>query len=110
MATETRPKKKQPSRSKDALSNLRNVGPATRENFRLLGIDTLEQLVEQDAGHLYAKLNATIGVRADPCLYDVFSAAIHQARTGEALPWWHFSTLRKQHQRADVLSKSLNSS
>jgi hypothetical protein len=32
----------------------------------------------------------------DPCVLDTFAAAIHQARTGETLPWWHFSRARKR--------------
>jgi hypothetical protein len=31
-----------------------------------------------------------------PCVEDVFAAAIHQARTGEALDWWIFSRQRRQ--------------
>lgn len=85
-------------RSKDELSGLKNVGPAMCENFRLLGIKTREQLAEQDADHLYQQLNSILGVRSDPCVHDVFSATIQQARTGEALPWWHFSTARKLRQ------------
>jgi hypothetical protein len=33
---------------------------------------------------------------SDPCVLDTFAAAIHQARTGEALPWWLFSRARKR--------------
>jgi hypothetical protein len=29
-------------------------------------------------------------------VWDTFAAAIHQARTGEALPWWQFTRVRKQ--------------
>ena len=36
------------------------------------------------------------GQRQDPCVWDTFAAAIHQARTGEALPWWHFTVERKR--------------
>ncbi len=35
------------------------------------------------------------GVPHDPCVLDVFAAAIHAARTGEAIPWWDFSDRRK---------------
>jgi Pathogenicity locus len=36
----------------------------------------------------------------DPCVYDVFAAAIHQARTGEAKNWWAFTGERKLVQKA----------
>jgi hypothetical protein len=34
----------------------------------------------------------------DPCVLDRFAAAIHQARTGEAVAWWLFSRARKRAQ------------
>jgi predicted flap endonuclease-1-like 5' DNA nuclease len=77
------------------LSNLRNIGPAMLRDFDLLGIKTTRQLARCDPARLYAKLEQLTGKRQDPCVLDTFSAAIHQARTGEALPWWHFSRLRK---------------
>lgn len=82
----------------DSLSSLKNVGPATRRNFTLLGIETTQQLANQNADQLYARLSGLSKDRVDPCVHDVFSATIHQARTGEALPWWSFSAARKQRQ------------
>lgn len=83
----------------DALSALKNVGPAMRRDFRLLGIETVGQLAKQDADQLYARLSFLSKGRVDPCVHDVFSATIHQARTGEALPWWSFSAARKLRQK-----------
>jgi len=83
-------------RLQDELSTLRNVGPKTREDFRYLGIETVAQLADREADELYEHLSRVKGCRLDPCVHDVFSAAIHQARTGEALPWWHFSSIRKK--------------
>jgi hypothetical protein len=31
-------------------------------------------------------------------VWDTFAAAIHQAKTGQALPWWHFTRERKRRQ------------
>jgi len=90
----------------DALSDLRNVGPVTRKNFRLLEIETLEQLAAQNADDLFRRLSEMRGERVDPCVHDIFSATIHQARTGDALPWWHFSGARKQRQKAGTFPKS----
>jgi hypothetical protein len=77
------------------LATLRNVGKATLADFHLLGVATVADLAEQDADALYARLCAIMGRRCDPCVHDVFAAAIHQAKTGEALNWWIFSRQRK---------------
>jgi len=95
-------KKQNSGRNTDELSKLKNVGPVTRENFRLLGIKTTEQLADQKADQLYEQLNTITGTRVDPCMCDVFSATIHEARTGEALPWWHFSAERKLQHNTNV--------
>jgi Pathogenicity locus len=78
-----------------ALSDLRNVGKAALADFQLLGIETVEQLAAEDADRLYDRLCALTNRRHDPCVHDVFSATIHQARTGEALDWWAFTPARK---------------
>jgi Pathogenicity locus len=77
------------------LSHLRNVGPAALGDFALLGIETVAQLAECEADTLYQELQIRTGQRQDPCVWDVFAAAIHQARTGEALNWWAFTAGRK---------------
>lgn len=82
----------------DELTALANIGPAIREDLRLLGIDTVVALADQEADALYQRLNQLTGRRHDPCVWDVFAAAIHQARTGEGLPWWHWTPERKRRQ------------
>jgi hypothetical protein len=49
---------------------------------------------------MYLRLQRITGQRQDPCVWDTFAAAIHQARTGEALPWWHFTVERKRRVAA----------
>jgi nucleotidyltransferase/DNA polymerase involved in DNA repair len=78
------------------LADLRNVGKATLADFRTLGIETVADLAEQDADALHARLSAIAGQRLDPCVRDVFAAAIHQAKTGEQIDWWRFSAARKR--------------
>jgi predicted flap endonuclease-1-like 5' DNA nuclease len=80
---------------RDELLALRNIGPAMRRDFALLGISSVAQLARQNPDRLYARLQKLTGTHHDPCVWDTFAAAIHQARTGEALPWWHFSAIRK---------------
>ncbi len=82
------------------LGDLRNIGKAMLLDFELLGIRSVSQLATQDADKLYARLCVITASRHDPCVHDTFAAAIHQARTGEALNWWAFTALRKERQKA----------
>jgi hypothetical protein len=82
------------------LQDLRNIGPAMARDFALLGVHTCKQLARADADRLYLKLQKITGRRHDPCVWDTFAAAIHQARSGEALPWWHFTQYRKAREAA----------
>jgi hypothetical protein len=81
------------------LMTLRNIGPAMARDLAMLGVGSISDLVGRDADLLYLELAAITGARPDPCVHDTFAAAIHQARTGEALPWWEFTTERKRRQR-----------
>lgn len=81
------------------LSSLRNVGKAALEDFHVLGIETVAQLATQDADTLYVRLCEVTKRRHDPCVHDVFCAAIHQAQTGEEVVWWTFTPARKERQK-----------
>jgi nucleotidyltransferase/DNA polymerase involved in DNA repair len=82
----------------DELSQLRNIGKAMRADFELLGIRTVKQLAKCTADELYERIQNLTRTRHDPCVWDTYAAAIHQAKTGEALPWWEFTKVRKQRQ------------
>lgn len=82
----------------DELLALRNIGPAMRRDFGLLGVHTVAQLARQSADALYARIQRLTDTRHDPCVWDTYAAAIHQARTGKALPWWHFTRERKRRE------------
>ncbi len=82
------------------LSDLRNIGPAALKDFAILGIATVEQLSDCNADTLYQHLQQCTGKHHDPCVWDVFAAAIHQARTGEVRNWWAFTPVRKARQAA----------
>lgn len=92
-AFQTRPKS---HASADELSQLRNIGKAMRLDFDKLGIQSVAQLSRCDADELYARIQLLTDTRHDPCVWDTYAAAIHQAKTGEALPWWQFTRIRKQ--------------
>ncbi len=84
----------------NTLAKLRNVGKAALQDFAALNISTVAQLSACNPDDLFAALEERSGVRQDPCVWDVFAATIHQARTGEAKDWWAFSPIRKaQHVR-----------
>jgi len=80
---------------KQELSDLKNVGKATLKDLHVLGITSVQQLGQQNPDYLYQKLQQVTRSKQDSCVLDVFAAIIHQAQTGQALPWWHFSKLRK---------------
>ena len=81
------------------LSELRNIGKAMLADFAVLGITSVQQLARQEADEIYSRLCVITGARHDPCVHDTFAAAIHQAKTGEALNWWAFTSLRKERQK-----------
>ena len=87
------------------LSDLRNIGKAMLRDFDLLGITNVAQLAGQDADELYTRIAVLTGARHDPCVHDTYAAAIHQAKTGEALNWWAFTPLRKERQRLGSFPK-----
>ncbi|OLE49427.1 MAG: hypothetical protein AUG46_00390 [Acidobacteria bacterium 13_1_20CM_3_58_11] len=69
-------------------------------DFELLGIRSVAQLARQNPERLYARLNRIQAQRQDPCVLDVFSAAVAQAQNPR-LPaaqcqWWYWSKKRKQ--------------
>jgi nucleotidyltransferase/DNA polymerase involved in DNA repair len=82
------------------LSDLKNVGKATLADLTLLGIDSVEKLASQDATFLFHELERRTNHRQDPCVWDVFSAIIHEASTGEATDWWDWTSKRKSLQKS----------
>lgn len=86
------------AREDHPFTGLRNVGPAARKDLAVLKIDSLETLAASDPDDLYHRLQVETKTRHDPCVWDVFAAAIHQARTGEARNWWAFTPIRKERQ------------
>lgn len=82
-----------------SLADLVSIGPATLGDFALLKIRTVAELAEQEPQNLYDRLCRLTGTRQDPCVLDVFHAAVAQARDPN-LPaaqcqWWYWSRLRK---------------
>ena len=87
-------------KTRHPLAALRNVGPAMLRDFKMLGITSVDELAACEPDDLYQRLQDKTGQRQDPCVWDVFAATIHQARTGEAFNWWAFTPVRKARQPA----------
>ncbi len=80
------------------LKDLRNVGKATLGDLKVLEIKTVAQLATQDPMHLFLELERKTGQKHDPCVWDVFAAIIHEAKTGEVTNWWSWTPKRKARQ------------
>ena len=78
------------------LEDIPNVGPAIAADFRRLGITSPAELPGRDPYALYDELCRVTGVRHDPCLLDVFIAAVRYTEGGPKRPWWKFTAERKR--------------
>jgi hypothetical protein len=78
------------------LEDLPNIGKAMATDLRCIGIRSPQQLVGKDPFQLYEALCKRTGVRHDPCVIDVFRSITHFMGGGDALPWWSFTSERKQ--------------
>jgi Pathogenicity locus len=77
------------------LEQLPNVGKATAGDFRLLGIDTPQQLIGRDPYQLYEQLCTITAIRHDPCMIDVFIASTRFMSGEPKAPWWNYTAERK---------------
>ena len=62
-------------------------------------------LVGRDPDDLFFELCRLEGARLDPCLRDVFAAAVDYAGGRPARPWWEYSRERKARERASKDAK-----
>ena len=81
------------------LKDLVSVGPATLKDFELLGISSVEQLIDKEPEDLYEEIKKRFEQKIDICLLDVFRVAIEQARNPslphEKCQWYYWSKIRK---------------
>ena len=87
---------------KSPLLKLRSVGPSTVEDFKLIGITKISQLIGKNPNSLYDELCRISGVKHNPCVLAVFCAAVAQAEN-PSLPkekknWWYWSRLSKKNK------------
>ena len=81
------------------LRDLISVGPAIERDFHRLGIRSVPQLAKKNPDKLYTRLERLTGTHQDPCVLDVFHAAVAQARNprlpAHKCQWWYWSRKRK---------------
>ena len=77
-------------------TDIPNVGPATAEDFAVLGLSFPADLVGRVPIQLYEELCYLTGQRHDPCVIDVFMAAVDYMEGGAPKRWWEFTARRKQ--------------
>lgn len=81
------------------LTDLYSVGPATIKDLHLLGISSVRQLKNKRSEKLYRDLCRATKFQHDPCVIDVFRAAIEQAKNPALEPekcrWWYWTQVRK---------------
>jgi len=79
-----------------ALTDLPNIGPSLAADLRLLGIDTPQQLLGQDAYRLYRRLCDITQTRQDPCVLDTFLSITDFMAGNPPQVWWHYTAVRKR--------------
>ena len=77
------------------LTDLPNIGKAGAEDFKILGIDTPDQLVGRCPYELYESLCRLTGKQHDPCVIDVFISVTRFMNGEPALVWWAYTEERK---------------
>lgn len=87
------------------LEDLPNIGPAMAKDLRLLGISKPVHLIGKDAYQMHRELCKLSGKEHDPCVIDVFLAAVSFMEGGDPIPWYHFTEERKQHLAATLPGK-----
>jgi hypothetical protein len=80
---------------------LPDVGPATAGDLVLLGYHEPANLVGEDAGEMFRRLQVLTHSQQDPCCEDVFNGVIHHATHGTVPErhWWEWSDVRKGRQK-----------
>jgi len=79
------------------LRTIHSVGPAILGDLFFIGITSIDQLAKADAQTLFNLLETKSGHKQNICMLDLFHAIIHEARTGNRLPWHLFSAARRRN-------------
>ncbi len=94
---------KNPARHNVAsLEDLPNICPVMARALRLLDIQAPQQLKGNDAYQMHSDLCKITGQQQDPCVIEVFLAAIDFMEGGKAAPWWDFTEERKKYLPREI--------
>lgn len=77
------------------LQDIPNVGKATENIFKILGINEPIQLVGRDPYKMYSDFCNITKEKHDPCVVDVFISAVRYMEGGPPKKWWEFTEERK---------------
>ena len=78
------------------LEDIPNIGPSIAGNLRRIGVHSPKDLVGKNPYTMYDDLCHGTGVRQDPCVIDVFIAAVRFMDGKPSKPWWKFTAERKR--------------
>ncbi len=78
------------------LQQIPNIGPSIAANLRLIGLSSPQDLLGKDPYTMYDDLCHTTECRQDPCVIDVFIAAVRFMAGEPAKPWWKYTPERKR--------------
>ena len=87
-------------RNLERLEDIPNVGPSIAADLRMLGIKSPDDLPGRDPYQMYDDICRITRVRQDPCLLDVFIAAVRYMSGDPKKPWWHYTAERKRELAA----------
>lgn len=73
-----------------------NIGRAKAGDFTLLGYAKPSDLAGQDPYAMYDRMCELTHTRQDPCVADVFIAAVRFMEGSPPHPWWHYTAERKR--------------
>lgn len=91
----TRAKKAASAKTVRVFTDIPNIGVKMAEDFVKLGFASPHQLAGQDPYALYDRLSLLTGARQDPCVADVFIAAVRFMEGSPPHAWWHYTAERK---------------
>ena len=80
------------------LTDIPNIGKSIAQDLRAIGVNTPVDVKTMNPMAIYEALRKPMGRRHDPCVLDTFLAAKDFMNGGPALPWWHFTPIRKAQQ------------
>ncbi len=73
-----------------------NIGPAMQRDFEILGLVEPQDLAGLDPYEMYDDLCRLTEKRHDPCVLDVFIAAVRYMEGAPARDWWYYTAERKK--------------